>query len=62
MLKVSAFQLDKQKSFIPKKKSVLVKELSLNSCKVRNGGPFLKSRVSEIRVNQIRVNQGLSVY
>ena len=38
-----------------------MKELSLNSCKVRNGGPFLKSRVSEIRVNQIRVNQGLGV-
>ena len=40
---------------------MLVKEFLLhNTCYVRNGN-FLKMRVSEIHVKQIRVNQGLGV-
>ena len=40
---------------------MLVKEFLFHStCYVRNGN-FLKMRVSEIRVKQIRVNQGLGV-
>ena len=40
---------------------MLVKEFLFHStCQVRNGN-LLKMRVSEIRVDQIRVNQGLGV-
>ena len=41
---------------------MLVKEFLFHStCLVRNGN-FLKMRVSEVRVKQIRVNQGLGVF
>ena len=59
MLKVSAFYFDKQKSFVPKKKSVLVKELTLNSCKVRNGGSFWKVVLVKFVLNEFVLTKDL---
>ena len=43
-------------------KSALVKEFLFHSmCYVRNGN-LLKSRVSDIRVKRIRINQGIGVF
>ena len=46
---------------VNRKISALVKEFIFHStCLVRNGN-LLKSRVSEIRVKRIRINQGVGV-
>ena len=42
-------------------KSVLVKDFLFHSTREVRNGNLLKSRVSEIRVKRIRVNQGVGV-
>ena len=59
--KISAFYLDKQKSFFPKKKLRVSEGVGSKFVLTKFLVGFLKHRVSEIRVKRIRVNQGLSV-
>ena len=61
MLKVSAFYLDKQKGFFPKKNRVS-EGVGSKFVLTKFWVGFLKHRVSEIRVKRIRVNRGVSVY
>ena len=62
MLKVSAFYLDKQKSFVPKNKFRISEGINLKFVLTKKLVFFFKDRASEIRVKRIRVNRGVGVY